>query len=109
MSIEEIRGRLPDTARDIRLNLGSVLTAGGAPGLTETQIWGVAATAALAARRPDLAEAVEHSAGDALSAADRQGVRTAAALLATPSAPGRVTRAVRSPSSPNRPARYWPT
>ncbi len=81
MTIDDIRGRLPDTAKDIRLNLGSVLTAGGAPGLTETQIWGVAATAALAARRPDLAQALENSAGDALGPADRQGVRTAAALM----------------------------
>ena len=81
MTIDDIRGRLPDTARDIRLNLGSVLTPGGAPGLSETQLWGVAATAALASRRPDLADAVEASAGASLSPADRQGVRTAAALM----------------------------
>ena len=38
MSLEQIRDSLPDYARDIRLNLGSVLTPQGAPGLTEKQI-----------------------------------------------------------------------
>jgi hypothetical protein len=38
-SLDTIRDSLPDYARDLRLNLGSVLTTTGVPGLTERQIW----------------------------------------------------------------------
>ena len=38
MSLETIRDQLPDYARDLKLNLGSVLTTQGAPGLSEKQI-----------------------------------------------------------------------
>jgi hypothetical protein len=39
MTLESIRESLPGYARDLQLNLGTVLTAAGAPGLTERQIW----------------------------------------------------------------------
>jgi len=42
MNIEKLRDALPDYARDLKLNLGSVLTAAGAAGLTEKQIWSIA-------------------------------------------------------------------
>jgi len=42
MNIEQIRDALPDYARDLKLNLGSVLTTNGAPGLSEKQIWAIA-------------------------------------------------------------------
>lgn len=105
MTIEEIRNRLPDTARDIRLNLGSVLTSGGAPGLTETQIWGVAATAALAARSPELADAVLRTAGEALSPADVDGVRTAAALMGMNNVYYRFLHLLEDPEYASMPAR----
>lgn len=59
MSIDAIKEQLPDTARDIRLNLGTVLTEAGAPGLSPTQIWGVALTSAISARNAGLAAEVE--------------------------------------------------
>jgi alkyl hydroperoxide reductase subunit D len=43
-TLESIRDALPGYARDLSLNLGSVLTPAGAPGLTERQIWAVALT-----------------------------------------------------------------
>ena len=46
-SLDTIRDSLPDYARDLRLNLGSVLAPTGAPGLSERQIWGVALAAAI--------------------------------------------------------------
>ena len=49
MSIETIREQLPDYARDLRLNLGSVLTPQGAPGLSEKMIASVALATAIAA------------------------------------------------------------
>ena len=49
-TLEAIRESLPAYARDLQLNLGSVLTPSGAPGLTERQIWAVALASALASR-----------------------------------------------------------
>src|SRR3979411_1291159 len=48
--LEGIREALPGYARDLQLNLGTVLTPSGAPGLTERQIWAVALAAASASR-----------------------------------------------------------
>ena len=55
MNIEQIRDALPDYARDLKLNLGSVLTATGAPGLNEKQIWSIALASAIAARNTGFA------------------------------------------------------
>ena len=41
MTIENVRDALPDYARDLKLNLGTVLTPQGAPGLNEKQIWSI--------------------------------------------------------------------
>ena len=51
--IEKIRALIPDVAKDIRINLGNVLVPGT---LSESQVWGVALSSALAARSPALAE-----------------------------------------------------
>src|SRR5579862_1990396 len=58
-SLDTIRDSLPDYARDLRLNLGSVLAPTGAPGLTERQIWAVALSAAIASRHVPLARDIE--------------------------------------------------
>jgi alkyl hydroperoxide reductase subunit D len=50
MTLDAIREALPDYARDLKLNLGSVLSPLGAPGLTERQIWSVALACAIASR-----------------------------------------------------------
>jgi len=81
MDIESIRDRLPDYARDLRLNLGSVLGAGGAPGLAEAQIWGIALASAIAAREPALARAVEHHAFEHAGEAGVQAAKAAAAVM----------------------------
>jgi alkyl hydroperoxide reductase subunit D len=80
-ALEQIRAGLPDYARDIRLNLGSVLSSGGAPGLSERQIWAVALAAAIAARNVAFAHAIEAAAGERLDAAHRTAARTAAAIM----------------------------
>lgn len=48
--LDAIREALPDYARDLKLNLGSVLDPSGAPGPSETQCRAVALAAALPAR-----------------------------------------------------------
>jgi len=42
MTINELKELIPDHGRDVRLNLETVLTEEGAPGLTTPQIWGIA-------------------------------------------------------------------
>jgi len=50
--------QIPDFGRDIRLNLESVLSEGGAPGLTAAQIWGVALASAYSLANPQLIAAI---------------------------------------------------
>ena len=59
MTLDAIRDQLPDYARDLKLNLGSVLTPQGAPGLSEKQIASIALATAIAARNPQLMRAIE--------------------------------------------------
>jgi alkyl hydroperoxide reductase subunit D len=67
-TLAALRERLPDAAKDIKLNLQSVLGPGGA--LTSGQRWGVALAAALASRHAGLSGAVlaeaRREAGDAV-------------------------------------------
>jgi alkyl hydroperoxide reductase subunit D len=81
-SLDAIRDSLPDYARDLRLNLGSVLAPTGAPGLSERQIWAVALAAAIASRHVPLARAIEALASaHHLSPADLNAARAAAAVM----------------------------
>jgi alkyl hydroperoxide reductase subunit D len=81
MSLEQIRDALPDYARDIRLNLGSVLTPQGAPGLTEKQIASIALATAIAARNVGFARAIEEWARGYLDDTSIAGARAAAAIM----------------------------
>lgn len=81
MTLDSIRDQLPDYARDLRLNLGSVLTPQGAPGLSERQIASLALATAIAARNPQLVRAIESWAQPQLDAAQAQAARAAAAIM----------------------------
>jgi alkyl hydroperoxide reductase subunit D len=80
-TLEQIRESIPDYARDLKLNLGSVLTAAGAPGLNDSQIWAVALASAIAARNPAFTRGIEAAAGAHLDAAHLQAARAAAAIM----------------------------
>ena len=80
-SLDTIRDSLPDYARDLRLNLGSVLAPSGAPGLTERQIWAVAFAAAIASRHVPLARDLEALAAAHLTPGDLSAARAAAAIM----------------------------
>jgi lipoyl-dependent peroxiredoxin subunit D len=80
-TLDTIRDSLPEYARDLRLNLGSVLATTGAPGLTERQIWAVAVAAAIASRHVPLARDLEALAAAHLSPADLNAARAAAAVM----------------------------
>ena len=80
-TLDTLRDALPDYARDLKLNLGSVLAPTGAPGLTERQIWTVALGAAEASRNPAFAAAVGELAATHLDSAHQTGARAAAAIM----------------------------
>ncbi|HET6604906.1 MAG TPA: carboxymuconolactone decarboxylase family protein [Xanthomonadaceae bacterium] len=82
MSIETIQSALPDYARDLRLNIESVLSEGGAPGLSDTQIRSVALASAIAARNARVTEALRAHAAGVLSDAEQAGAEAAAAMMA---------------------------
>jgi alkyl hydroperoxide reductase subunit D len=81
MSLELIRERIPDYARDLKLNLSSVLSAAGAPGLSETQIAAIALSTAIASRNQDLTQAIEAWAKPQLDDAHTNAARAAAAIM----------------------------
>jgi alkyl hydroperoxide reductase subunit D len=81
MTLDTIRDSLPDYARDLKLNLGTVLTPPGAPSLTEKQIWAVALSSAIAARNVSFARAIEQLAAPHLGASDVSAARAAAAIM----------------------------
>jgi len=68
-TLESIREALPGYARDLQLNLGSVLTPTGAPGLSERQIWAVALAAASASRNAEFTRRLQALAAQHLDAA----------------------------------------
>ena len=76
-----LQDRIPDYARDLRLNISSVLTPQGAPGLSEAQIWMTALASAIASRNAELARVVEAQAATKLPAAEFEGARAAAAIM----------------------------
>jgi lipoyl-dependent peroxiredoxin subunit D len=80
-ALERLRASLPDYARDLGLNLGSVLSSAGAPGLSGRQRWGVALATAIAARHAPLARAIEAAGAAHLDAAHSSAARTAAAIM----------------------------
>ncbi len=81
MSIQELKNIIPDYAKDLRLNLSSVLSNAGAPGLNDNQRWGVAVASAYATGQRELLAAIEADAGEQLDAAYRQAARSAAAIM----------------------------
>ncbi|HVJ20729.1 MAG TPA: carboxymuconolactone decarboxylase family protein [Polyangiaceae bacterium] len=78
-SLEEIRSALPAAARDIKLNLQSVLMQST---LSLAQRWGVAVASAIAARNPRLIAAVLADARALVSDAVIEDASAAAALMA---------------------------
>ena len=80
-TLDTIRDAIPDYARDLKLNLGSVLSISGAPSLTEKQIWSVALAAAIAARNVGFARDIEALAAAHLAPVELNAARAAAAIM----------------------------
>lgn len=79
MSINELKNRVPDYAKDIKLNLSSL----AADETLDTQkLWGTFLASALATGNADVIAAVECDAAQNLSEAALQAAKSAAAIMA---------------------------
>ncbi len=78
MSIEALRARLPDYAKDLKLNLSSLLRE---EALTEQQLWGTLLASAIASHNVETLAAVEAEAAEHLSVEATTASRAAAAIM----------------------------
>ena len=104
-TLEAIRESLPAYARDLQLNLGSVLTPAGAPGLDERQIWAVALASALASRNVAFGRDLSALAAAHLDAAHVTAAHAAAALMGMNNVYYRFLHLVEDPEYAQLPAR----
>lgn len=79
MGLDALKARLPDYARDTKLNLGAVL---GTSPLTEQQLWGAALACAIAARNPVVLREIAAEAADHLKPEALQAAKGAASIMA---------------------------
>src|SRR5687768_8677297 len=80
--IETYRETLKDYAKDIRLNLSSVLSPEGAPGLTDRQIRVVALACAFSTRTRALADAIRADSAGIIGDAEVEAAKSAATIMA---------------------------
>ena len=104
-TLESIREALPGYARDLQLNLGTVLTPAGAPGLSERQIWAVALAAASASRNAEFTRRLQALAAQHLDAAHVNAAHAAAAIMAMNNVYYRFRHMIGKPSYDQKPAR----
>jgi len=88
VNLETIKAGLPDYAKDLRLNLDSVLSESGAPGLSAKQVAIIALASAIASRYEPLTQAIAEQASAVLSPAEADGARAAGSTAG----PGLVAR-----------------
>jgi alkyl hydroperoxide reductase subunit D len=101
-ALDALREKLPETAKDIRLNLQAVLDADT---LTTAQKWGVAVAAAVASREPRLRDAVLEDARAQAGAELVDDAQAAAVLMGMNNVYYRFRHIVGKESYSHRPAR----
>jgi alkyl hydroperoxide reductase subunit D len=101
-SLEQLRGSLPEAARDIKLNLQSVMQGGA---LNAAQRWGVAVASAVASRNARLRDAVVADARREVDAAVIEDAQAAATLMGMNNVYYRFRHMIGKPSYSEKPAR----
>jgi alkyl hydroperoxide reductase subunit D len=101
-AVESLRSKLPDFARDTKLNLQSVLQPGT---LSADQRWGVAVASAAAARHRELLDAMLADARAEVSEAVIDDALAAASLMAMNNVYYRFRHLIGKPSYGEKPAR----
>lgn len=79
MSIDSLRSQIPDYAKDIRLNLGSLASE---TSLTDQQKWGAFLASALATGHHDVIQAIDAEVSSVLSEEAKTAAKSAAAIMA---------------------------
>lgn len=78
MTLTDLKERLPEWAKDVKLNLSII----GAPGeLSPRLAWGTALASAIATRNPDVIRAITAEAAAHLDDAAARGARIAASIM----------------------------
>lgn len=80
MSIESLKQQLPEYAKDLKLNLSSLVTADAT--MTEQQLWGTLLASALASRCGAVIQAISEEASSHLDEAAVNAAKAAAAIMA---------------------------
>ncbi|MGA1195160.1 MAG: carboxymuconolactone decarboxylase family protein [Candidatus Latescibacterota bacterium] len=78
MGVDAIRSAVPDYAKDLRLNLGSVITTSS---LEPVMAWGSALTAALVCKNTEVIQGILEDAKEHLDETHLNGVKAAAAIM----------------------------
>jgi len=79
MSVEMLKGQIPDYAKDIKLNLSSLASD---ESLNEQQLWGCFLASALATRQADVIRAIYAEAKQHLNQQAQDAAKAAAAIMA---------------------------
>ncbi|MEU3978673.1 alkyl hydroperoxide reductase [Streptomyces sp. NPDC026672] len=79
MSLDSLKSRVPDYAKDLKLNLGSVI---GNSDLSAQQLWGTVLATAIASRSPVVLRELAPEARANLSAEAYTAAKSAAAIMA---------------------------
>ncbi len=82
MNIELLKEKLPDYAKDIRLNLSNLFGNVSQSGLTESQFYGTALAVAYSLRQADLLAAIKHEVSSSLFTELDFAAKTAATIMA---------------------------
>ncbi|MEO1014716.1 MAG: carboxymuconolactone decarboxylase family protein [Pseudomonadota bacterium] len=102
MGVDALRDRIPDYAKDIRLNLGSLASE---TSLTDQQKWGAFLTSALASRNAVVIHEIAGEAQEKLSPEAFQASKSAAAIMGMNNVYYRATHLMTSDDYANLPAR----
>lgn len=102
MSLESLKNRLPDYAKDLRLNLSSLAAE---PSLTTQQLAGTFVVSALASRNAETIHAIIAEFGPKLSPEALQAAHAAAAIMAMNNIYYRFTHLASAPDYKTLPAR----
>lgn len=78
MLIERLKERIPEHAKDLRINLGVIASA---TALSPQQAWGTAVATAVSARNPELLAAIEESAAAVLAPEAITAARAAGSIM----------------------------
>ncbi|MES2204364.1 MAG: carboxymuconolactone decarboxylase family protein [Pseudomonadota bacterium] len=105
MTIENLKNQLTETAKDIKLNLSTILTEEGAPDLTQNQIGGIALASAYATKNKTVIDAIHAEVSQYLTEAEINAAKSSATIMAMNNIYYRFVHLVKDTSFASMPAK----